>query len=84
MFGFEDVVDSEDGKRDLSFEGVTNFLARHYEDSDSPAVRRWAESFMNKKPCPECLGSRLKKEAMYFRINQKNIFVWNWCRGNYC
>ena len=28
---------------------------------------------MNKMPCPECAGSRLKKEALYFKINNKNI-----------
>ncbi|MBI3135318.1 MAG: excinuclease ABC subunit UvrA [Bacteroidetes bacterium] len=73
LFGFEDVVDGEDGKRDLSFEGVTSFLARHYEETDSPAVRRWAESFMNKKECDSCQGTRLKNDAGYFKIDGKNI-----------
>ncbi|MFM7729342.1 MAG: excinuclease ABC subunit UvrA, partial [Flavobacteriales bacterium] len=38
-----------------------------------PALRRWAESFMNKMPCPECGGARIKKEALFFRIGNKNI-----------
>lgn len=73
LFGFEDVVDDGDGKKDLSFEGVTSFLSRHYEETDSPAVRRWAESFMNKKVCDSCHGTRLKNEAGYFKIADKNL-----------
>ncbi|MBK7129204.1 MAG: excinuclease ABC subunit UvrA [Crocinitomicaceae bacterium] len=73
LFGCEEVIDTEDGRRDLSFEGVTNFLARHFEETDSPGVRRWAESFMNKKNCDACNGTRLKKDADYFKIDGKNI-----------
>ena len=73
LYGFEESVATEDGKRDIVFEGVTNFLARHYEESESPGVRRWAESFMNKMDCDSCNGSRLKNEAGYFKIAEKNI-----------
>lgn len=73
LFGCEEVIDTEEGRRDLSFEGVTNFLARHFEETDSPGVRRWAESFMNKKNCDSCNGTRLKKDADYFKIDGKNI-----------
>ncbi|MBL7900293.1 MAG: excinuclease ABC subunit UvrA, partial [Crocinitomicaceae bacterium] len=73
LFGFEDVVDDGEGKKDLNFEGVTSFLSRHYEETDSPAVRRWAESFMNKKECDSCHGTRLKNEAGYFKIADRNL-----------
>lgn len=58
----------------MKFEGIIAQIEKQVDEDSSPSLQRWAESFMNKKPCPECLGSRLKKEAMYFRINQKNIF----------
>lgn len=55
-----------------SFEGIINFINRHAEGS-SPAVQRWAQSFTNKSVCPICKGTRLKKEALYFKILNKNI-----------
>jgi len=81
LYGLDEVVTaSETGKgtkessnQNISFEGVTNFLARHYEESESPGIRRWAESFMNKKECDSCNGMRLKNEASYFKIAEKNI-----------
>lgn len=56
----------------VRFEGLANFMTRHSEES-STAIMRWAQSFMNKIACPECLGARVKKEALHFRIAQKNI-----------
>ena len=62
---------SEESPND--FEGISNFILRHYEENPSSPVKRWAESFMNTIECPECLGSRLKKEAHYFKIDGKHI-----------
>lgn len=56
----------------IFFEGVINFIARHSEDSSAP-IQRWAQSFMNTKTCPVCNGTRVKKEAHYFKIGDKNI-----------
>jgi excinuclease ABC subunit A len=56
----------------ITFEGIINFVSRHSEES-SAAIQRWAQSFMNKKVCPSCEGTRLKKEALYFRIDNKHI-----------
>jgi excinuclease ABC subunit A len=56
----------------FGFEGLATFMTRHSEDS-SPAIQRWAQSFLNKVTCPECKGQRLKKEALHFKINQKTI-----------
>jgi excinuclease ABC subunit A len=36
-------------------------------------VQRWAQSFTNKSVCPSCNGTRLKKEALFFKILNKNI-----------
>ncbi|MFT5925380.1 MAG: excinuclease ABC subunit A, partial [Rubritalea sp.] len=37
------------------------------------SLQRWAKEFMDNVICPDCEGSRLRKESMYFRVNEKNI-----------
>lgn len=54
------------------FEGIINFISRHSEDS-SAAIQRWAQSFMNKVVCPACEGTRIKNEALQFKIGEKHI-----------
>ncbi|MFT5777894.1 MAG: excinuclease ABC subunit A [Crocinitomicaceae bacterium] len=56
----------------IRFEGIINFISRH-SDGSSAAIQRWAQSFMNRKVCPTCNGTRIKKESHYFRIGDKNI-----------
>jgi excinuclease ABC subunit A len=56
----------------LSFEGVVNFLSRQ-EQEGSTGTQKWAQEFMNEAQCPQCHGTRLKKEALYFRVDSKNI-----------
>ena len=58
----------------IEFDGISNFIKNQYNESPSTSVKRWAKEFMDEIDCNECLGSRLKKEATYFRINKKNIF----------
>lgn len=60
--------------RTLEFEGIVNFINRQAEENDSKSLQRWAQGFMNKVVCPECNGSRLRKEAGYFLIGKQNIF----------
>ncbi len=57
----------------LNFEGIVNFIDRQRQEGDSRAISEWASGFMNKATCPECKGARLKKEALYFKIDNKNI-----------
>lgn len=59
-------------EKPIEFEGLGTFMGRHAEDS-TPAVQRWAQSFMNKIQCPTCEGTRLKKEALHFFIAEKTI-----------
>lgn len=56
----------------IAFEGIVNFLSRHSDES-SAAIQRWAQSFMNRVVCPTCAGTRLKKEAHFFKIDGKHI-----------
>ena len=72
LYGNEDMEIVSNNTSIILFEGIINFITRHSDDS-SAAIQRWAQSFMNKITCPTCNGSRLKKEALYFRIGDKNI-----------
>jgi len=60
-------------ERTVKFEGLVNFILRHYSDSPSAGFKRWAQSFMNTKTCPSCNGARIKKEARYFKIDNCTI-----------
>src|SRR5690606_38231330 len=44
-----------------------------FQNNDSTSLKRWAQEYMNHVICPECHGSRLKKESLYFKIHDKNI-----------
>jgi excinuclease ABC subunit A len=57
----------------IEFEGISHFIKNQYDESGSASIRRWAKEFMDEIPCPECEGSRLKKEALFFKIYEKNI-----------
>jgi excinuclease ABC subunit A len=65
------------GKDDMTFnlaqEGLIKMLKRYYADSTSEKIRQWAEDFMVIADCPVCEGSRLKKESMFFKVNERNI-----------
>ncbi|MDD2319552.1 MAG: excinuclease ABC subunit UvrA [Geobacteraceae bacterium] len=55
------------------FEGVLNNLERRYRETDSEQVREELEKYMNVMPCPTCNGARLKKEALFIRVGERNI-----------
>lgn len=71
LFGNEDMERSKKNNT-VIFEGIINFVSRHSEES-STAIQRWASSFMNKICCPTCEGTRLKKEAHFFKLNNLHI-----------
>ena len=77
LYGSEELYEittSQNYTYQMKFDGIISQIEKQIDEETSPGLRRWAESFMNKMPCPECGGARLKKEALYFRINKKNIF----------
>ncbi len=57
----------------IDFEGISNFIKNQYDESSTTSIKRWAKDFMDEINCPVCDGSRLKKEAQFFRVNGKNI-----------
>jgi excinuclease ABC subunit A len=56
------------------YEGIVNNLERRYHQTTSQYIRTWIESFMDVKACPDCNGSRLRKESLAVRIEDKNIY----------
>lgn len=57
----------------INFEGIVNFIDEQFTNASSPKLKRWAADYMNKVNCSECEGSRLNKEARYFKIDGLNI-----------
>src|SRR6202165_220060 len=53
--------------REHPFEGIVPNLERRYKETDSLMVREELSKFLNNKPCPECLGTRLRLEARHVR-----------------
>lgn len=62
-------------KRDykIDYEGISNFIKTQFDEANSTSIKRWAKEYMDKNTCPVCEGSRLRKESLYFKINEKNI-----------
>ncbi len=65
--------DGEDRWYTLEYGGVVDMLKRSFANTSSDGIRRWAESFMEPVDCPECHGSRLKKESLYFKVGGQDI-----------
>ncbi len=63
----------EEWTYNLAYDGLVNMLKRWYADSTSEKIRQWAEDFMTVALCPECNGSRLRKESLWFKIGNFNI-----------
>ena len=57
----------------IEFEGISHFIKNQFDETESTSIKRWAKEFMDEIECPVCKGSRLKKEALYFKIDEKNI-----------
>ncbi|MCX6184729.1 MAG: excinuclease ABC subunit UvrA [Flavobacterium sp.] len=57
----------------IDFEGISNFIKNQHDESGSSSIKRWAAAFMDEVACPECHGTRLKKEALHFKLLEKNI-----------
>ncbi len=77
---------SERGKptvREHAFEGIIPNLERRYRETDSMMVREELAKYLNSKPCPECDGTRLRREARHVKVgppgDERAIFeISNW------
>lgn len=73
VFKVRESADSKSSKYSLSFEGILNFIQRQSSQSDSKSLERWARSFTSKKGCTTCNGTRLKQQALFFKLGETNI-----------
>lgn len=60
-------------KRKHAFEGVLNNMARRYKETESNAVREELAKYINNRPCLDCNGSRLRREARYVFLDNTNL-----------
>ena len=60
--------------KEHAFEGVVPNLERRYRETDSIVVREELAKVRNVRPCPECGGARLRREARHVRIAERSIF----------
>lgn len=60
-------------KRKHKFEGVLNNMARRYKETESNAVREELAKYINNRPCLDCSGSRLRREARYVFLDKTNL-----------
>src|SRR5690606_27776477 len=53
--------------------GILNNLQRRYHETDSTTVREELAKYLNSQACPECSGTRLRREARHVKVGGSNI-----------
>lgn len=74
----EEIIDMDEVSTGMPydgvFEGIIPMLKRWFTGtSSSETLREWVEQFMELKTCSECHGARLKRESLWFKVDEKNI-----------
>ena len=57
----------------VDYEGIGSFIQGQYDSTNSTSIRRWASQYLEEQRCEECDGSRLNKEAAYFKIAGRTL-----------
>ncbi len=73
IFKMKQFPESSATSYSIAFEGIANFISKQNDEQSSPTIEKWVQGFMNKVTCPKCNGTRLKKESLHFKIDNKNI-----------
>ena len=72
VLDFENIPEAD--PYNTAFEGIIPMLKRWFAGVNSTeTMREWVEKFMELKNCPSCNGQRLRKESLWFKIDEKNI-----------
>lgn len=58
----------------VTYEGIVKYIQLMQESDPSEKAQKWAEQFARTAVCPDCHGARLNREALHFRIHDKNIY----------
>ena len=56
-----------------TFEGILHNLQRRYHETDSSTVREELAKYLNSQACPDCSGTRLRREARHVKVGDRNI-----------
>lgn len=57
----------------VDFDGVIKYITMQQDDDSASDAQKWAQQFVKTCVCPECKGTRLNKEALHFKLGNKNI-----------
>lgn len=57
----------------ITWEGIVNFVEAQSKEAKSRSLQRWADEYMYPEICPNCAGTRLKKESRYFKVGEHGI-----------
>ena len=57
----------------VNFDGVVKYLRSVIENDEGGSGKKWADQFLAECPCPECHGQRLNREALAYKVGDKNI-----------
>ena len=57
----------------VDYDGVIKYLRSVMENDDTSAGAKWADQFLAECQCPECHGQRLNREALSYKVWDKNI-----------
>src|SRR5690606_14768061 len=60
-------------KREHPFEGILPNLERRYRETESQSVREELSKYLSTQPCPDCHGTRLRREARHVFIDGRNL-----------
>lgn len=60
-------------KRSHPFEGIVPNLERRYRETESNTVREELAKFLSTQPCPDCRGTRLRREARHVWVGEKTL-----------
>ncbi len=73
----DDNVEADDNAPvyyETEYEGIVNMVKRWFGGSNtSESLRNWVEQYMELQPCATCEGTRLRRESLWFKIDEKNI-----------
>ncbi len=64
-------------QRKHTFEGIVPNLERRYKETESLAVREELSKYLNSQACPECAGTRLRREARHVHVGGQAIYEIN-------